>query len=69
MIDVTFSQLILRDSGISVHLMVVVMDKTIDGVGIPKGERSFTIFTSYLAEMKERLLAIGVTHIEMDNTD
>lgn len=66
MIDVTFSQLILRDSGISVHLMVVVKQLT---VWVSERRRSFTIFTSYLAEMKERLLAIGVTHIEMDNTD
>ena len=68
MIDVTFSQLILRDSGISVQLMVVVMVKQLT-VWVSERRRSFTIFTSYLAEMKERLLAIGVTHIEMDNTD
>ena len=68
MIDVTFSQLILRDSGISVHLMVAVMVKQLT-VWVSERRRSFTIFTSYLAEMKERLLAIGVTHIEMDNTD
>ena len=68
MIDVTFSQLILRDSGISVHLMVVVMVKQLT-VWVSERRRSFTIFTSYSAEMKERLLAIGVTHIEMDNTD
>ena len=68
MIDVTFSQLILRDSGISVHLMVVVMVKQLT-VWVSERRRSFTISTSYLAEMKERLLAIGVTHIEMDNTD
>ncbi len=69
MIDVTFSQLILRDSGISVHLMVVVMMVKQLTVWVSERRRSFTIFTSYLAEMKERLLAIGVTHIEMDNTD
>lgn len=67
MINVTFSQLILRDSGISVHLMVVMVKKLT--VWVSERRRSFTIFTSYLAEMKERLLAIGVTHIEMDNTD
>lgn len=68
MINVTFSQLILRDSGISVHLMVVVMVKQLT-VWVSERRCSFTIFTSYLVEMKERLLAIGVTHIEMDNTD
>lgn len=67
MINVTFSQLILRDSGISVHLMVVMVKQLM--VWVSERRRSFTIFTSYLAEMKERLLAIGVTHIEMDNTD
>ena len=67
MINVTFSLLILRDSGISVHLMVVMVKKLT--VWVSERRRSFTIFTSYLAEMKERLLAIGVTHIEMDNTD
>lgn len=68
MINVTFSQLILRDCGISVHLMVVVMAKQLT-VWVSERRRSFTTFMSYLAEMKERLLAIGVTHIEMDNTD
>lgn len=67
MINVTFSQLILRDSGISVHLMVVMVKQLM--VWVSERRRSFTIFTSYLAEMKEKLLAIGVTHIEMDNTD
>lgn len=67
MLNVTFSQLILRDSDISVHLMVVMVKQLT--VWVSERRRSFTIFTSYLAEMKERLLAIGVTHIEMDNTD
>ena len=68
MINVTFSQLILRDSGISVHLMVVVMVKQLT-VWISERRYSFTIFTSCLAEMKEWLLTIGATHIEMENID
>lgn len=43
--------------------------KTIDGVGIQKETHSLTTFTSCLAEMKEWLLTIGATHIEMENID
>lgn len=41
---------------------------TIDGVGIQKETRSFNTFTSCLTEMKEWLLANGITHVAMEST-
>lgn len=67
MTNVTFPQLIQRGCGIDIHLKVVMA--TIDGVGIQKETRSFNTFTSCLTEMKEWLLANGVTHVAMESTD
>ena len=66
MTNVTFPQLIQRGCGIDVHLKVVVA--TIDGVGIRKETRTFDTFTSCLTEMKEWLLANGITHVAMEST-
>lgn len=66
MTNVTFPQLIQRGCGIDVHLKVVVA--TIDGVGICKETRTFDTFTSCLTEMKEWLLANGITHVAMEST-
>ena len=63
MTNVTFPQLIQRGCRIDVHLKVVVA--TIGGVGIHKEPRSFNTFTSCLTEMKEWLLANGITHVAM----
>lgn len=41
---------------------------TIDGVGIRKETRTFDTFTSCLTEMKEWLLANGITHIAIEST-
>ena len=41
---------------------------TIDGVGIRKETRTFDTFTSCLTEMKEWLLANGITHVAMEST-
>ena len=66
MTNVSFPQLIQRGCGIDVHLKVVVA--TIDGVGIQKETRTFNTFTSCLTEMKEWLLANGITHVAMEST-
>lgn len=66
MTNVTFPQLIQRGCGIDVHLKVVVA--IIDGVGIRKEIRTFDTFTSCLTEMKEWLLANGITHVAMEST-
>lgn len=66
MSNVTFPQLILRGCGIDGYLKVVVA--TIDGVGIRKETRTFDTFTSCLTEMKEWLLANGITHVAMEST-
>lgn len=41
---------------------------TIDGVGIHKEPRTFNTFASCLTEMKEWLLANGITHVVMEST-
>lgn len=66
MTNVTFPQLIQRGCGIDIHLKVVVA--TIGGVGIHREPRSFNTFTSCLTEMKEWLLANGITHVAMEST-
>lgn len=63
MTNVTFPLLIQRGCGIDVHLKVVVA--IIGSVGIHKEPRSFNTFTSCLTEMKEWLLANGITHVAM----
>lgn len=66
MTNVTFPQLIQRGCGIDVHLKVVVA--IIDGVGIRKETHTFDTFTSCLIEMKEWLLANGITYVAMEST-
>lgn len=66
MTNVTFPQLIQRGCGIDVHLKVV--EVTINGVGIHKEISTFHTFTSCLTEMKEWLLANGITHVAMEST-
>ena len=66
MTNVTFPQLIQRVCGIDGYLKVVVA--TIDGVGIRKETRTFDTFTSCWTEMKEWLLANGITHVAMEST-
>ena len=66
MADVSFSQLVQRGCGIDVHLKVVVA--TINGEGLKKETRSFGTFTSSLTELKEWLLANGITHVAMEST-
>ena len=66
MADVSFSQLVQRGCGIDVHLKVVVA--TIKGEGLKEETRSFGTFTSSLTELKEWLLANGITHVAMEST-
>lgn len=66
MADVSFSLLVQRGCGIDVHLKVVVA--TINGEGLKKETRSFGTFTSSLTELKEWLLANGITHVAMEST-
>ena len=66
MTNVTFPLLIQRGCSIDAHLKVVVA--TIDGVGIHKETCTFNTFTSCLTEMKEWLLANGITHVAKEST-
>lgn len=63
---VSFSQVVSRGCGIDVHQKMVVA--TIDGEGIKKETREYGTFTSSLTEMKEWLLAHGITHVAMEST-
>ncbi|WP_278971013.1 IS110 family transposase [Phocaeicola barnesiae] len=41
---------------------------TVEGEGIPKETCSFTSTTRSLTELKDRLLALGITHVAMEST-
>jgi len=64
--DTLFEQVVSRGCGIDVHKKVVVA--TIGGKGLRSQTREFSTFTSSLTELKEWLLANGVTHVAMEST-
>lgn len=64
--SVTFPSVVSRGCGIDVHKKVVVA--TIDGWGLRKETREFNTFTSSLTELKDWLLANGITHVAMEST-
>ena len=63
---VSFPSVVSRGCGIDVHKKVVVA--TINGTGLRKETREFNTFTSSLTELKDWLLAAGVTHVAMEST-
>lgn len=63
---VSFPSVVSRGCGIDVHKKVVVA--TIDGSGLRKETREFNTFTSSLTELKDWLLAHGITHVAMEST-
>ncbi|MGL5958329.1 MAG: IS110 family transposase, partial [Phocaeicola sp.] len=64
--SVSFPSLVSRGCGIDFHKKVVVA--TIDGSGLRKETREFNTFTSSLTELRDWLLANGVTHVAMEST-
>ncbi len=64
--EVKFDQVVLRGCGIDVHRDSAVA--TIGGEGITTETRSYKTFSSSLTELKEWLIANGVTHVAMEST-
>ena len=64
--EVSFKQVVSRGCGLDVHKKVVVA--TIDGEGIKKQTREFDTVTSSLKELRDWLLANGLTHVAMEST-
>lgn len=64
--EVEFDQVVLRGCGIDVHRDSAVA--TIGGEGITTETRSYKTFSSSLTELKEWLIANGVTHVAMEST-
>lgn len=63
---ISFPVVVSRGCGIDVHKKLVVA--TINGEGIRKETREFGTFTSSLTELKDWLLANGITHVAMEST-
>ena len=64
--DITFEEVVARGCGLDVHKKEIVA--TVGGTDIPSETRSFQSTTRSLTELKEWLLALGVTHIAMEST-
>lgn len=63
---VEFEQAASKCCGLDVHKKEIVA--TVEGEGIPKETRSFTTTTRSLTELKDWLLALGITHVAMEST-
>lgn len=64
--EVTFEEVVERGCGLDVHKKEIVA--TVNGTGIEPETRTFQSTTRSLTELKEWLLAIGVTHVAMEST-
>lgn len=63
---VTFEEVVERGCGLDVHKKEIVA--TVSGAGIESETRTFHSTTRSLTELKEWLLALGVTHVAMEST-
>lgn len=63
---VEFESQISRCCGLDIHKKEIVA--TVEGVALPKETRTFSSTTRSLTELKEWLLALGVTHVAMEST-
>lgn len=64
--EVTFEEVVERGCGLDVHKKEIVA--TVNGTGIEPATRTFQSTTRSLTELKEWLLALGVTHVAMEST-
>lgn len=64
--EVSFEEVVGRGCGLDVHKKEIVA--TVEGTDIPKETRTFQSTTRSLTELKEWLLALGVTHVAMEST-
>ena len=66
MADIHFRQVVSRGCGMDIHKKVVVA--TVQGDGIPKETRTYDTFTSSLAQLRDWLVSLEVTHVAMEST-
>ena len=64
--EVTFEEVVERRCGLDVHKKEIVA--TVSGTGIGSETRTFQSTTGSLTELKEWLLALGITHVAMEST-
>ena len=64
--EVAFEEVVERGCGLDVHKKEIVA--TVSGTGIESETRTFQSTTRSLTELKEWLLALGVTHVAMEST-
>lgn len=64
--EITFEEVVERGCGLDVHKKEIVA--TVSGTGIESETRTFQSTTRSLTELKEWLLALGVTHVAMEST-
>ena len=64
--EIPFEEVVERGCGLDVHKKEIVA--TVSGTGIESETRTFQSTTRSLTELKEWLLALGVTHVAMEST-
>ena len=64
--EITFDEVVERGCGLDVHKKEIVA--TVSGTCIKSETRTFQSTTRSLTELKEWLLALGVTHVAMEST-
>ena len=64
--EIAFEEVVERGCGLDVHKKEIVA--TVSGTGIESETRTFQSTTRSLTELKECLLALGVTHVAMEST-
>ena len=64
--EIAFEKVVERGCGLDVHKKEIVA--TVSGTGIESETRTFQSTTRSLTELKEWLLALGVTHVAMEST-
>lgn len=64
--EITFEEVVECGCGLDVHKKDIVA--TVSGTGIKSETRTFQSTTRSLTELKEWLLALGVTHVAMEST-
>lgn len=64
--EITFEEVVECGCGLDVHKKEIVA--TVSGTGIKSETRTFQSTTRSLTELKEWLLALGVTHVAMEST-
>jgi transposase len=64
--EVSFDEVVERGCGLDVHKKEIVA--TVGGTGMKSETRTFQSTTRFLTELKEWLLALGVTHVAMEST-